>query len=70
MPCATPEPSLNPPEYSPASLTCSCCCQPVPEALEFHGGRAVCRRCLQQLIANNAVTLDELAAILCAAVVV
>lgn len=64
-----PEPGLNPIEYTRQSLRCSICLHPVPEALEFSGGRTICRHCLEQLVSSEQTTIDDLAALLCAAVV-
>jgi len=60
-----PEPTLVPPEYPPAPLRCSICLQPVSEALELRGG-PICRPCLTCF--TNRRTMDELSALLCAAI--
>lgn len=65
----TPEPILTPPEYTVPPLRCSVCLSAVPEALEFAGGRTICRRCLGGLAESSRITIDDLAAMLCAAVV-
>lgn len=65
----TPEPRLDPPEYPGLGLRCSLCLHSVSEALEFAGGRTICRHCLEHLVTSNQTTIDDLAAILCAAVV-
>lgn len=51
------------------SIRCSLCLRQVSEALEFHGGRILCRHCLEHLAANERTTMDDLAALLCAAIV-
>ena len=61
-----PEPSLIPPEYPAAILRCSLCHHPVPEALELLSG-PICRPCLQSMTEHRA--MDELSALLCAAVI-
>ena len=50
-------------------IRCSLCRRSVEEALEFFGNRIICRHCLEQLVSNERTTLDDLAAIFCAAVV-
>ena len=62
----TPEPSLLPPEYPAVVLRCCLCHHPVPEALELLYG-PICRSCLQNVTENR--TMDELSALLCAAVI-
>lgn len=61
-----PEPSLIPPEYPTAILRCCICHQPVGEALELLYG-PICRPCLQAYAADHSI--DELSALLCAAVI-
>lgn len=60
-----PEPSLIPPEHPATPLRCCLCHQPVEEALELLYG-PICRRCLQ--VYADVHTMDELSALLCAAV--
>ena len=60
-----PEPALIPPEYPAAPLRCCLCQQPVEEALELLYG-PICRPCLQEYA--DAHTMDELSALLCAAI--
>ena len=61
-----PEPSLLPREYPPSVLRCCLCHHPVPEALDLLYG-PICRSCLQQVTEHQ--TMDELSALLCAAIV-
>ena len=60
---------LTPPEMPEEPIRCSLCLHPADVLLEFHGGKLVCRRCLAELTSNEKVSMDDLAALLCAAVV-
>lgn len=60
---------LTPPELPEEPMRCSLCLHTADVLLEFHGGKLVCRRCLVELTSNEKVSMDDLAALLCAAVV-
>ena len=63
-----PEPSLNPPEHEYIPL-CLSCMRPVPEMFELTSNDFICRDCLSKLLSDPKITMDDLAALLCMAVV-
>lgn len=63
-----PEPSLNPPEHEYIPL-CLSCMRPVPEMFELTASDFICRDCLSNLLSDPKITMDDLAALMCMAVV-